>query len=308
MTISTTSMSNGGGLDPRALITFANVCDAGTLSGAARQMNVSQPSISLTIGQLEKRLGVSLFERTASGVNLTTAGEALRGRADALKKLVCDARRAVDLARVNMAGPLRIGGTPGALVSLLPHALGHMENSQVTFELTVLERTEAELIEMLRKSEIELALVTTQIESPPPGITEFTVASDPFALVVGAQNSSVRENAKLADLADLPWILPDAGGGFRRQIDALFLANEVPTPANVLRCDSLLTTKAIISRTDRVTILPRRVVRPEVATGELKAFELADCTFTRHIGVRVSAEGELSLLAKSFIEALQKSD
>ncbi|MEL0209873.1 MAG: LysR family transcriptional regulator, partial [Novosphingobium sp.] len=150
MTTSTTSLSNGGGLDPRALITFANVCEAGTLSGAARQMNVSQPSISLTIGQLEKRLGVTLFERTASGVVLTTEGHALRGRADALKKLIADARRAVDLARINMTGPLRIGGTPGALVTLLPHALASMEKSHPTFELTVLERTEAELTEMLR--------------------------------------------------------------------------------------------------------------------------------------------------------------
>lgn len=308
MTTSTTSMSSGGGLDPRALITFANVCKAGTLSGAARQMNVSQPSISLTIGQLEKRLGVTLFERTASGVILTTEGLALRGRADALKNLISDARRAVDLARTNMAGPLRIGGTPGALVSLLPHALAHMEKSPASFELTVLERTEAELTEMLRKGEIELALVTTQIEPPPAGITEFTVASDPFALVASGHNTDVLENSSIADLIDRPWILPDAGGGFRRQIDALFLANEVQTPSNVLRCDSLLTTKAIVSRTDRVTILPRRVVRPEVASGELKAFEISDRTFTRHIGVRVSAEVALTPLAKSFIEAFSSTD
>lgn len=308
MTTSTTSLSNGGGLDPRALITFANVCEAGTLSGAARQMNVSQPSISLTIGQLEKRLGVTLFERTASGVVLTTEGHALRGRADALKKLIADARRAVDLARNNMTGPLRIGGTPGALVTLLPHALARMEKSHPTFELTVLERTEAELTEMLRKGEIELALVTTQIEPPPAGISEFTVASDPFALVASAQNPFVLENASLPDLVDLPWILPHAGGGFRRQIDALFLANEIPTPANVLRCDSLLTTKAILSRTDRVTILPKRIVRPEVAMGELKAVDIADSTFTRHIGVRVAADSALSPLAESFVEAFSATE
>ncbi|MCX7283747.1 MAG: LysR family transcriptional regulator [Novosphingobium sp.] len=304
MTSSTTSLGGGVGIDPRALITFANVCEAGTLSGAARRMNVSQPSISLTIGQLEKRLGVTLFERSASGVLLTAEGQALRSRADALKNLIADARRAVDLVRMNMSGPLRIGGTPGALVSLLPHALAHMERSAAGFELTVLERTEAELTGMLRKGEIELALVTTKIDPPPVGITEFTVASDPFALVASAQNAAVSENANLAGLIGLPWILPDAGGGFRRQIDALFLANEIQPPANVLRCDSLLTTKAIVSRTDRVTILPKRVVRPEVASGELKAIEIADSTFTRHIGVRVSAELALSPLAESLIEAL----
>jgi LysR family transcriptional regulator, regulator of abg operon len=214
----------------------------------------------------------------------------------------------VDLARINMTGPLRIGGTPGALVTLLPHALASMEKSHPTFELTVLERTEAELTEMLRKGEIELALVTTQIEPPPAGISEFTVASDPFALVASAQNPFVLENASLADLVDLPWILPHAGGGFRRQIDALFLANEIPTPANVLRCDSLLTTKAILSRTDRVTILPKRIVRPEVAMGELKAVDIADSTFTRHIGVRVAADSALSPLAESFVEAFSATE
>lgn len=303
MTTSTTGMGSGGGIDPRALITFANVCDAGTLSGAARLMNVSQPSVSLTIGHLERRLGATLFERSASGVVLTAEGRALRIRADALKKLVVDARRSVDLARMNIFGPLRIGGTPGALVSLLPDAIAHIEDSETKFELTILERSEAELTRMLRNGEIELALVTTQIDPPPPGISETSVVSDPFALIAAGHNTSLPSAARLADLVDLPWILPDAGGGFRRQIDALFLANQVPTPANVIRCDSLLTTKAIVSKSNRVTILPKRVVRPELATGELRGIEITDKSFTRHIGVRVSEDFTLSPLAETFIGA-----
>jgi hypothetical protein len=41
----------------------------------------------------------------------------------------------------------------------------------------------------------------------------------------------------LREVAALPWVLPEAQGAFRRQVDALFIAAQTPVPANVVRCD-----------------------------------------------------------------------
>ena len=70
------------------------------------------------------------------------------------------------------------------------------------------------------------------------------------------------------------------------------------------RLPPLLTTKAIVRMTDRVTILPRHVVEAELSVGVLRAIELRDVTFQRRIGVRALAEVELSPLAARFIEVL----
>ena len=77
-------------IDPRAIRTFLAVCRANSISGGARALNISQPSVSNAIAQLEQSLGASLFERSRSGIALTPEGEALLHRAEAIDSLMAD--------------------------------------------------------------------------------------------------------------------------------------------------------------------------------------------------------------------------
>ena len=174
-------------IDPRALRTFGAVCRAGSISAAARQLNISQPSVSTTIARLEERLEVVLFRRGRSGIVLTAEGMVLQRRAEAMEALLQGAAQEVDAATAGVAGPLRVGGTPGALVSLLPRAIDRLERERGTFALNVIERADRDLIDMLRKGEIELAFVTTEIEAPPEGIDETTLIARPVCLDRRAQ-------------------------------------------------------------------------------------------------------------------------
>lgn len=293
-----------GPIDPRALRTFGAVCRAGSISGAARALGISQPSVSNTIATLEARLGAVLFARSRSGISLTAEGTALKRRAQALESLLEGAAADVAMAHRGIAGPLRVGGTPGALASLLPRAIARIEAEVARVALTVEERSDGELVEMLRRGEIELAFVTTEIEEPPPDIIEATLARDPFALLVGRSHDNLVGPVSLHALEDLRWVLPEARGGFRRQISAMFVAAEVPEPADAIRCDSLLATKAIVRTTDRVTILPREVAAAEIASGMIRALPIVEGVFVRNIGVRMLAGVALSPLARSMIETL----
>ncbi|MBC2668830.1 LysR family transcriptional regulator [Novosphingobium piscinae] len=291
-------------IDPRALLTFHRVCEAGTISGAARALNLSQPSVSSAIAALEARLGVRLFERSRSGIVLTTEGEALRLRAEALFHLLRDAEAEVDSARTGIMGPLRVGGTPGALVSLLPRVLTALDEAGLALSLNVIERADAALNAMLLAGDIELAFVTTEIDEPAEGLIETTFSRDPFALIVGPAQDHLPERMALRDAIDLHWVLPEAQGAFRRQVDALFLASGLPSPRNVVRCDSLLTTKAIVRMGSRVTILPREVASAELSVGVLRAIVLDDAGMPRSIGVRRHGGRTLSALARRLLAEL----
>ena len=304
MTTTSVSSALSAGLDPRSLIVFEQVCLSGSISAAARALGVSQPSVSQTIASLEMRLGASLFTRQASGTVLTKEGEALRVKAAALSSLLHDARAVVDHAANGVAGPIKIGGTPGALVSLVPRAIRALDRMRDQFDMSVIEASEQVLSDMLQRREIELALVTTGIVSPGDVFREWTVAQDPFSLIVGRTHDDLPDMIEMTRVSMLPWVLPREGGGFQRQIASLFINAQVAEPRNVIRCDSLLTTKAIVRMTDRVTILPRHVVEAELSVGVLRAIELRDVTFQRRIGVRALAEVELSPLAARFIEVL----
>ena len=101
-------------------------------------------------------------------------------------------------------------------------------------------------------------------------------------------------------------MLPEAAGGFRRQIEGLFLEAGAPLPADVIGCDSLLTTKAIVRSTRHVTILPVRVAAAELSSGLLRAIDIADAKISRSIGVRTFARRSVSRLAQQFIDAAGK--
>ncbi len=291
-------------IDPRALRTFHQVCQTGSISGAARSLNISQPSVSAAIAQLEGRLGARLFERTRAGIVLTPEGEALAARARMLDHLLRDAEGDVAAAREGLGAPLRVGGTPGALVSLLPRALALMEAQNPRLTLNVLERPDRDLVAMLRDGEIDLAFVTTAIEAPPPDIDERTLARDPFALIVGRGNDSLPDHFSLKDATRLRWVLPEAQGAFRRQLDALFLAAGAPVPPDAVRCDSLLTTKAIVRTSTRVTILPVQVAAAELSIGVLRAIAVEEASFERSIGARWVKGRPLSPAAAMLLEQM----
>lgn len=290
-------------IDPRVLRTFLAVCREGSISGAARQLNISQPSVSVAIAQLEQRLGGNLLDRGRRGIVLTPAGAALMRRAEMMEALLQDAEEAVALARQGVRGPLRIGGTPGALVSLVPGAIERMPQSE-HMALHIVERSDAELTDLLRRGEVEVAVVTTGIEPPPEDIDERSIARDPFSLIVGRDHHLLGPTVSLRDMAEMGWVLPHAGGAFRRQIEALFLAAEVPMPLDVIRCDSLLTSKAIVRRSARVTVLPRGVVSAELSMGVLRAIPITDAGINRSIGIRILAHRRLSDLGAQFVEAI----
>lgn len=291
-------------IDPRALRTFLAVCQAQTISGAARTLHISQPSVSVAIAQLERRLDASLFERSRNGIRLTAAGEALKRRAEAMDGLLREAKAEVALARDGVLGPLRIGGTPGALASLVPEAVSQLERAGMRFALSVVERPDSALVDLLRRREIELAFVTTALDPPPDDIEERSCARDPFDLLVGRQNEHLPGRLSLREARSLRWVLPDAAGGFRRQLDALFIAAGVPAPADVIRCDSLLTTKAIVRESRHVTILPQRVAGAELSMGLLRVIALVDAQVQRTVGIRWLRQVRLGEFAEKLLEIL----
>lgn len=101
----------------QALTVFARVGESGSFTRAARDMNLSQPSVSRIVGELEARLGVKLLLRTTRKLTLTAAGEKFLDRARAG---IADLDEAEDAAR-------GIDSLRGAIRVALPVVFGMRE-------------------------------------------------------------------------------------------------------------------------------------------------------------------------------------
>src|SRR5689334_15967741 len=107
-------------LDVRRLRLLSDLAHLGTISAVAKARAFTPSAVSQQLAALEREAGVPLLERSGRRVVLTSAGATLVKHADTVLAALEEAGAAVAAARDELAGPLRIGGFPTAVRTLLP--------------------------------------------------------------------------------------------------------------------------------------------------------------------------------------------
>ncbi|MGH2892701.1 MAG: LysR family transcriptional regulator, partial [Solirubrobacteraceae bacterium] len=115
-------------MDPRRVLTFRAVAHERSFSAAARQLSLSQPSVSNQVAALEREVGVPLLERRPGGLRLTPEGEILLEHADAIADRFGLAERQLSGAAERQRTRLRIGALPSALAGLVPEAIARVRD------------------------------------------------------------------------------------------------------------------------------------------------------------------------------------
>src|SRR5687767_15036254 len=121
-------------MEPRRLLTFRAVAHRRSFSQAARELALSQPSVSQQVAALERELGTGLLDRRPGGLKLTHAGAVLLEHADAVaERLELAAAQLAEIAGSERT-TLRLGTFPTALASLVPAAIARLEGARVIVE------------------------------------------------------------------------------------------------------------------------------------------------------------------------------
>ncbi len=106
--------------------TLLAVLDEGSLSGAARSLGLTQPTVARHLDQLEAALGRRLFVRTQRGLSPTEAAEAIRPHARAMAAAGAALRRAASAERATVAGTVRISASEVVAIERLPPVLADL--------------------------------------------------------------------------------------------------------------------------------------------------------------------------------------
>src|SRR5213082_1485224 len=97
------------------------VAERGSLRAAARHLGVAQPALSRSIQELERELGVPLFERQATGVVITAMGELFVRRANAVRNELRLAREEIDQVRGETHGIVNVCMSTVPHIALFPY-------------------------------------------------------------------------------------------------------------------------------------------------------------------------------------------
>ena len=144
-------------LDLKALQSFVAVISAGSFTAAAKQLNYSQSAVSMQLRRLEDDLGVNLLKRNAQIPEPTWVGREVLGYAREMLRLDRELRER--LADREIAGTVRLG-LPTDYAGYIADTLSLFAERYPLVEMEVYSDLSANLVEMTRASDIDLAIVT----------------------------------------------------------------------------------------------------------------------------------------------------
>ena len=193
----------------RQLEYLVAVGEAGSIALASQRINVSSPSISSAISHLEAELGMQLFVRQhAQGLSLTPGGQRLFNEA---KQILHHAASLTDLAgdiRTVPRGPISIGCLNTVAPFISAAIRRSFEADYPDAEVTLREAHQAELLHMLGRAEIDIA-ITYDLEIPSDIEFQHLIALPPYVMVDIDHPLAHQDSIILDDMRDNPMILLD---------------------------------------------------------------------------------------------------
>jgi DNA-binding transcriptional LysR family regulator len=138
---------------------FLKIVDTGSVSGAGREANLTQPAVSRSLKLLEEELGADLFDRQGRGLLLTAAGRALIPCA---RQLVRDSERVklqVQRAAEDAYFDLRVGAVDSLGTHVLPGCLSRLQSEHPELKLKLWMGRTQSLLERVERGSLDLAFV-----------------------------------------------------------------------------------------------------------------------------------------------------
>jgi DNA-binding transcriptional LysR family regulator len=288
----------------RHLEVFLAVANAGSMQSAARTIRLTQPAISKMIGELEAIFGVPLMNRSRRGVALTECGAALLDRARLTLNefaTTADELRAIAQGTV---GKVRVGVLPVVESVILPQTLLALRKNAPGLSVQVEEGTRAVLINALWRGEVDCVIGRLDPEDERHFHVE-PLKRMPVTLVAAPSHPLTRKKrVTWKDVAQYPWVLPQANAPIRRAIESHFIRAGLRPPIPKIESTSSRLNAAIVSATDMIAIMTE-----DAALGYRKAGTLAILPVTpigplSEVGI-ITRSQHLSYAMRPFLAALR---
>ena len=278
-------------MELRQLRYFVRVLELGSISRAALDLELVQSALSQQISRLESELSTRLLQRTSKGVVATEAGMAFFREAQLTLRHADQAVRAAQLSRLTGAVSVGLASTTAAVLGLPLMRAMHERYPDV--RLHMVEGMSGHLTSMLNSRQLDLTILfDTQAArrwSVLPLVEE-------KLFLIQAKSDGVKPAARtrMADLKDVPLILPTGTHGLRNALDAAFLRAKFK-PQLAAEIDSLAMTMAAVEAGLGSTVQPWAALAglPDAAKRFTWA-EIADTQVRRVNAICSLSDDELS--------------
>lgn len=282
---------------------FQAVANNGSITKAAQLLHVSQPSVSKHLKNLEKDLGVRLFDRSRGSAQLTDAGSSLLGHVNSILVHLDEAKKELRSPKgPNKLDPLKIAGSYAASALLLPSLLVNFKNRHRDTDIILRTGTTREVKSMLLNSTVELALLNELPANP-----EFV--SEPLRkeklVVFAAPNHPLAKKKMLtvSDLRQAALVTTGMGSAVDKIVNHLVQGLGAKI---AIQCGSPASVKIVVKNKIGLGILFEDMLIQEIRNRLFKVFKIPGLALTVQSYIVYYKDRPLSTPAKDFLALLRK--
>ena len=250
--------------------TFKSIVRLGSFHAAARELGLTQPSVSQRVRELEHALEAELFIRRGPRITLTAEGHALIDQADRLLE-AADSIVARFRSRDPLKGLLRLGLNESFALICLPALLTQLQMRYPELKTSIHVGDTAAVGRLLNERKLDLAIVSQpdlepHVQAEPLGVNE-------FGWIAGRQMQVPPGTLSPADLSRLPLTISPPTARLHATAMAWFARAGV-VPDRLSTCNSLPITMLTVVSGLAIGLLPVRVMRAELERGDVRLLSL----------------------------------
>lgn len=288
------------------LKTLLAVAEHKNFTKAAEQLFLTQPAVSHHISQMEKELGVTLFNRGKGGLKLTDKGEIVVRYAKRVAALYDRMKSELEDAETRIK-KLRIGITHTAESNLTTEILAKCSGLSSGFNITIITDTINNLYKMLENYEIDLAIVEGKIND---NTFNSLVLDTDFLVCVMSANHPLSKNAMITldQLKKERMILRLPTSATRILFDSTLRSmNDSPDNYNIsIEVDNVSAIKNLVRKNLGVSVLPKSACVKELRKGKLIALPIENLTMVRETRIVYGKDFDHKELLQEITKAYQE--
>jgi LysR family transcriptional regulator of gallate degradation len=292
-------------MDLRQLEYFLLVARRGSITAAAADLGIAQPTLTKSIRLLEQELSVRLFERHPRGVVLTDFGRILLRHAESVHVQVQDAVREIEGQRGGAVGAVNIGAGPAWLRRHLPRAVAQTLAKHPGIQVRIDGGFDDALLRALRHGDLDFVVAELPAPNGTDDLEATPLTSDELGVCcrVGHPLTKGRK-VKLGRLLDFPWVMPPRATRAHRRLRALFIKSDLPPPEAAVETGSMAFLLQMLKDSDSLTFTVRTTLNVPDGSG-LVMLDVPELAASRQAGVICRRGGWLSPAAAQILQELR---
>ena len=288
------------------MIVAATIAHRGSIREAGAALHLTQPAMSRSLAELERILGVQLFDRGPKGMTVTATGSPLITHMQLVTSEVGSLLRHADEIVRGGSGEARVGTLLAGTADILPNAVFEVTRRLPGVRVAISEGTPDRLHEDLMSGRVDFVVGRVTPLASMPGVDIEPLYDDEVHVVCTPSHARSGHRGGLSELVDDSWILPPRDTSLRQQIEAAFMRECGRTPEDVIECVAAVPLRALVLRGQHLAVVPSGIFAEELRRDLLVSLATTIEGTSVPVGIMTRSGAEFPSSAHALVNALRE--